>query len=114
MRFIAPWPPRELSPNARCHWAVKSAAVKAYRHRVCTEAIVAGARRMTGPFSVRLIFCPIGRGPNPDLDNVIASFKAGQDGLADALRVNDRELVVTHEMGDRCKSGSVIVEVIGK
>ena len=26
-----PWPPKELSPNARVHWAKKSKAAKAYR-----------------------------------------------------------------------------------
>ncbi|WP_226552959.1 hypothetical protein [Celeribacter naphthalenivorans] len=49
----------------------------------------------------------------PDLDNAVASFKAGQDGLADALGVNDRDLngSITHLIGDRCKDGAVIVEV---
>ena len=26
-----PWPPRELSPNARVHWAKKAKAAKAYK-----------------------------------------------------------------------------------
>lgn len=47
------------------------------------------------------------------MDNCIAAFKAGQDGLADALGVNDRDLTVNYEMGDRCKDGGVIVDVFG-
>jgi hypothetical protein len=31
MTLHLPWPPKELSPNARVHWAKKSKAAKAYR-----------------------------------------------------------------------------------
>jgi len=31
--------------------------------------------------------------------------------MLDALGVNVRDLIVTYEMGDRCKDGGVIVEI---
>ena len=105
MRVILDWPYAALWPNARPHWAAKAKATKAYRF--AAKVLLCGAA--VGP--VRVTFCPKSRGPMPDRDNCIAAFKAGQDGLADALRVNDRDLTVTYEMGERCKDGGVIVEI---
>lgn len=114
MRIVVPFPPKELSPNGRpvrqALWRHK----KAYRETVWGLALEKGANRLTGPFSITVTFCPRGRGPVPDLDNCIASFKAGQDGLCDALRINDRDLNghVNYQIGDRSKDGGVIVEVM--
>lgn len=111
MRIIAPWP-KGLSPNDRLTRYAKARAVKAYRAQIGWLAIEAGAKRMSGPLSVTVTFCPIGRGPNPDRDNCIAAFKAGQDGLADALGINDRDMMPTYAMGERCKSGAIIIDII--
>lgn len=105
-RVILDWPYAALWPNARPHWAAKAKATKAYRF--AAKVMLCGAE--VGP--VRVTFCPKSRWPMPDRDNCIAAFKAGQDGLADALRVNDRDLTVTYEMGERCKDGGVIVEIL--
>ena len=103
---ILPWPYEALWPNARPHWAAKAKATKAYRFAV--KCLVGNAE----PGVVRITFCPKSRGPIPDRDNCIAAFKAGQDGIADALGVNDRDLIFTHEFGDRCKDGGVIVDIL--
>lgn len=103
---ILPWPYEALWPNARPHWAAKAKATKAYRF--AAKCLVGNAE----PGVIRITFCPKSRGPLPDMDNAIAAFKAGQDGIADALGVNDRDLIFTHEFGDRCKDGGVIVDIV--
>lgn len=45
------------------------------------------------------------------MDNLIARFKAGQDGLSDALGINDARLLLNYRMGERCKSGAVLVNI---
>lgn len=44
-----------------------------------------------------------------DKDNMIASFKSGQDGIADALGVDDSTLPVSHETGTPVRGGRVDV-----
>lgn len=105
-RIFLPWPYEGLWLNDRPHWRVKAKATKAYRFAV--KCLVGRA----DPGLIRVTFCPKPFGPMPDKDNCIAAFKAGQDGIADALGVNDRDLIVTHEFGDRCKNGAVIVDIM--
>lgn len=105
-RIFLDWPYEALWPNKRPHWAAKAKATKAYRF--AAKCLVGNAE----PGLIRITFCPKSRGPIPDRDNCIAAFKAGQDGIADALKVNDRDLTVIHEMGGRCKDGGVIVDIL--
>jgi len=89
-----PWPPKGLSPNDRIHWAAKSKITKAYKQvcwALCKEA------GMVAPDSQRIalwidLYPPDRRGR--DDDNIIASFKAGRDGLALALGVDDKRFVL--------------------
>jgi len=86
-----PWPPKQLSPNARLHWSVVAKVKKAYRMACFTQAINAGMRSIPWDGDVHLwidIYPPDRRAR--DDDNVVASFKSGRDGLADALGVNDK------------------------
>lgn len=110
-RIVLPWPYEGLWPNDRAHWAAKARATKAYRLASAAIAREAGWHKLP-PLPLRVTFCPKPMGPLPDRDNTISAFKAAQDGLADAFRVNDRELQITHDMGDRCKGGAVIVEIL--
>ena len=105
MRIFLPYPYPALWPNKRPHWLEKYRATSAYRFIAKSKSL--GAK--VGP--IRVTFCPKPKGQVPDMDNCIAAFKAGQDGLADAMGVNDRDLIVTYEMGNRCKDGAVIVEI---
>lgn len=103
-----PWPSKELSPNARCHWAVKARAVSAYRKECCS---LARAAKMTAPDSERLMlqiefFPPTRRGV--DDDNALAAFKAGRDGLADALRINDRRFVTQISVSETPIKGGLV------
>lgn len=95
-----PWPPRELSPNRRCHWARKAKAAKAYRldcFYLAKEARVKAPAE--GPISLRIEFVPPDR-RGRDLDNMLASIKSGLDGLAEALGVNDKRFTLALSVAD--------------
>ena len=103
------WPPRELSPNVRIHWATKARAVKKYRRDCCLLA--KGAKLVVdwdGDIHVHLAFLPP-TNRRRDKDNLQASMKAGLDGLADALGVNDSRFYVYSTIGLCRKGGAVIV-----
>lgn len=90
--FVFPWPLKDLSPNARLHWARKSNAAKKYREACYLLALQAGAKAWVawdGDIHVWIDFYPPDRRHRDD-DNMIAAFKAGRDGLAQALGVDDK------------------------
>lgn len=94
-----PWPPRELSPNARTHWRAKAPISKRYKAACLALARAAGMVAPSVPenapkrcYSLFLDFYPPDRRARDD-DNIIASFKAGRDGLAQALGVDDKRFV---------------------
>ena len=107
-----PWPPHQLNPNKRLHWAVKRKFTKGYRAACFFAAVDAGAWNVeTGErLPVKITFQPPDRRKR-DRDNMIAAFKAGQDGLADALGIDDAILVPTYDTGDPVKGGRVTIEL---
>lgn len=85
------WPPKELSPNARGHWSKKAKAAKAYRKACWALALEAGIKAdWEGEVHLWLTFFPPDRRHRDD-DNCIAAFKSGRDGLADALKIDDKQ-----------------------
>jgi crossover junction endodeoxyribonuclease RusA len=115
-----PWPPKQLSPNARVHWAVKAKVAKSYlltcwwmtsyavrHHAVRTDRRTVETWDRIG---VAVQFCP------PDLrsydvDNMVARLKSGLDGVADALGVNDEKFQLTPQMGAKVKGGAVYLRI---
>ena len=87
-----PWPPPQLSPNARLHWAIVYRAKAKYRDKCW-----AIAREQNVPelevdtkYKLELRFVPPDR-RGYDRDNLVARMKAGLDGLADALMIDDKQ-----------------------
>lgn len=101
MQVILPWPPKELSPNARLHWTKVSKAKKAYRDACYYLALQAGAKsfKASGKVAIDLTFYPPDRRHRDD-DNMLAAMKAGRDGLADALGVNDHKFKTSFEVAE--------------
>ena len=102
-----PWPPKGLSPNARLHWAAKAKQAKAYRmacFALCIEAglkapepknevlEILGLKAGVGRLHLWIDFYPPDRRHRDD-DNMIAAFKSGRDGIADALGIDDKRFV---------------------
>ena len=106
-----PWPPAVLSPNSRPTRWKKIGAAKAYRKACADAAWNAGIGPMDAVTLAELTFCP----PNArkrDDDNVIASFKSGQDGLADAMGADDADFRPIRKMGHPVEAGAVIARFI--
>lgn len=91
-----PWPDNRLSPNARIHWSKRREVVKAAREAAAwtvkaqmplhaRQAVAQGEE----PIPVTISFIPPDHRRRDD-DNMVASFKAARDGIADALGVDDR------------------------
>ena len=92
LKIMLPWPDTALSPNARCHWAVKRKAVKSARRVSYFETILKTSGKRAAPIgsiSYRCSFFPPDRRAR-DEDNLLASMKSSLDGIAEALRVNDK------------------------
>ena len=108
-----PWPSPKLSPNAREHWTVTSKAKKLYRARCRAIGESVGLGYLKGSENavrVDLLFFPPDKRAR-DWDNMLASIKAGLDGLADAMGVDDSRWRVGFEVVEPVKGGRVMVEV---
>ena len=120
MKIILPWPYKYLNPNSRKHWALKAKATKDYRDACYWETIsqVVQPNKFKkyiidwdGTIHVFVTFYSPDRRHRDD-DNVFASFKAGRDGIADALSVNDRRFRMHPMLSDEVfKNGKVIVQI---
>ncbi len=122
-----PWPSRSLNPNARVHWSKKAKAAEMFRYHcklLTKEAIQKGQWNLLslrdlveggGQIHVFLDFYPPNRRARDD-DNIIAAFKSGRDGLADALGIDDCHFR-THPFLHRdevVNGGEIRVVVTGK
>lgn len=111
-RVIVPFPPVELSPNFRGHWSKVSKVKKAYR-RLCWALALKAKLKVPayagkdGKIAVRLDFFPPDRASRDD-DNVPASFKAGRDGIADALKCDDARFDTTSVLRTEPRSCVVV------
>lgn len=109
MKITLPWPPKELSPNARIHWAKKAKASRAYRNECFMLARVAGIEaKWDGPIHLWVTFYPPDRRRRDD-DNVYASFKAGRDALAEAMGIDDNRFRYRPFLHDKVRTGGEVV-----
>lgn len=106
-QVLLPWPPKVLSPNARAHWATRSKAAKAYRYRCFLGARQVLLSAPAGRVLLVLEFMPPNRRRRDD-DNLLASFKAGRDGLADALGIDDSVFVSQVRLLDETRPGGAV------
>jgi len=115
MKIDLPWPPQETHPNCRKHWAVKMRAVRNYR-RNCHVATMVQLHSKShavpaGDLQLTLTFHPK-TNRKRDIDNLIAQMKAGLDGVADALKIDDsRFRKVAGTIGEQLSPGKVEVEI---
>ena len=111
MRVVLPWPCRELSPNARVHWAKKARVAKNYRAVAHTMA-----RKVLWPVNLEIARVVIEFYPpdnrRRDLDNMLASMKPAIDGIAAAIGVDDSKWEISMKKGAAVEGGLVVVEVV--
>lgn len=106
------WPHRDLSPNARVHWAAVAKRKKAQKHEAISLCMAAGPTKAAkdGPVPVSIEFCaPDNRAR--DLDNLQAAMKAALDGISFYIGADDSRFVPVSRWGDVVRGGRVIVRV---
>lgn len=117
MIITLPWPDKRLSPNARLHWRAKvgpkqaakiAAGHLAYAASRGFQGALDAMRASDEPIPVTITFYPPDRRHRDD-DNMIGSFKAARDGIADALGINDRRFRPHYYFEEAEKPGRVVV-----
>lgn len=103
-----PWPAKELSPNARVHWAQKSKAAKLAKQYAFVHAKEARlASHGQGKVTLYMEFVKPSKRRN-DLDNMIASCKAYIDGIAEAIGIDDSRFRYVLEVADEPVKGGLV------
>lgn len=113
-KITLPWPPKQLSPNARVHWAKKARVAKKYK---ADCLILTKQANVELPKTDKLhIFVDFYKPDHRirDQDNIEAAMKSAYDGVAKALGVNDSRFIihpfVCYEI---VKGGKVIITITG-
>lgn len=110
-QIIMPWPESPLWPNSRKHRVDVAKIRKPQRALAYGLACEKGFHRLnvpSGVVKVSLFFCPP-TARSFDLDNATAAMKGALDGLADALKLDDRWFQPVPFRGEKCRDGGVIV-----
>lgn len=111
MILTFPWPPRELSPNARVHWAKKARAAKKYKNNcgwICKAAKL--PRIAPGPVHLAIVAYPPDN-RHRDADNIMASLKNCQDAISWGFGINDRYFTSNFDWGRVMKGGVIQIEI---
>lgn len=117
MKIELGFPPAELFPNRAkgTHWAKLYQVRSDYRESSTwlSKHQIKGSFNKEGDIPLRLTFImPDKR--NRDADNCLAACKAGLDGLADALMINDKRfwpITIDREIGTKT-TAKLIVEIL--
>jgi crossover junction endodeoxyribonuclease RusA len=98
-RVVCHYPPVALNPNnSHAHWSRRTGSKKRYEQDCWVLALQARLKvAPEGPIFIQLDFFPPDRSKRDD-DNAEASFKAGRDGIARAMGVDDSRFVISRRM----------------
>jgi crossover junction endodeoxyribonuclease RusA len=110
IEITVPYPPKELNPNTKSHWAQKMAYVKGYRSACKAVASESSHFVPDGDLVLDLEFYPPDNRRRDD-DNMIASFKAGRDGIAEALEIDDVKFQLRVRTKEKFPGGKVVVRI---
>lgn len=103
-----PWPDPQLSQNGRGSWKKRARLVKQCRTASAELAWRHGIGPLCGLTIDAVTFNPPRRGTR-DKTNMIALFKAVEDGIADALAVNDATFDPAFIVGPKTEHGAIVV-----
>jgi len=107
------WPKSGLNPNSRTHWAAKAKLTRAYRGDACWATKAAGVKiEWDGKIDLHIFFAPPDK-RRRDMDGMLSSIKAGLDGVADGLGVNDHRFRLHLDIVEPVKGGAVNILVNG-
>ena len=113
IKLQLPFPPTELSPNKRLHWAALAKAKANYRTKchLLTMDQHPEKAKFGQQFDLTMVFVPPDR-RHYDRDNLIARMKSGLDGMCDALGIDDNQFMsVTASLSRDSIGGYVQVSI---
>jgi crossover junction endodeoxyribonuclease RusA len=112
--FPVSWPDKNLSSNARVHWAKRAKATKAAREEAFWSAKSVGIDNLARAerYDVLVEFYPPDRRKR-DPHNYPMLAKSALDGLADALGCDDNAFNVTWKAHPFDGKGGVLISVQG-
>lgn len=110
------WPPKELNPNSTAKLRSKMRARKAHREEAyyATKAALGASFRAVPDQELPLIvtfYPPDNR--RRDRDNLIGSFKRAQDGIAQAIGLDDHFFRPSYHFAEPVKGAGKVVVVLG-
>lgn len=105
------WPPRALWQNHRRHWRDRHRATKAYRTEAWGAALEAAVPKIPDA-TIEFTFHPPDN-IRRDIQNMPATMKAAIDGIADAMRCDDKGFrpVFPSSFGPVTKGGCVCIRI---
>lgn len=107
-----PWPPASLSGHNTGHWRAKSPIVARHRDLAERATLAAGVQvPAVGDILVSATFYPPDR--RGDRVNYPNRLKPYWDGIADALKVNDRRFLPAFHYAEPVKDARVVI-VVGR
>lgn len=117
LTICLPWPDPALFPNRRTHWHTLyelRTEAKRTAYMLTHEAMQGKSMSMgSGNVPIEYEFCYPTNGKR-DRDNLLSAEKGFQDGIADALGIDDTRFEpVTLRRGENVSGGAVIVRIGG-
>lgn len=110
-----PYPPSKLNPNRQPRNRMALHRIrKAYKLAVMQECMAWGLPKYRcDAAEVHITFNPPDN-HHRDYDNAVAAFKAGQDGIAEWIGVDDSKWQTHHlpTFGEVVKGGRVVVKIV--
>lgn len=110
IELTVPYPPKELNPNAKTHWAKKAHWVKLYRGLCRDIALLNTEPVPSGDLVYDMTFYPPDRRRRDD-DNMVASGKSGRDGIAEALGIDDVRFQLRVRVREPFPGGKVTIKI---
>lgn len=107
-----PWPPKGLQPHAKGHWAPKAKATAQYREWARLAALEAKVK--PDPQAILVFTYHPPNQARRDVQNTHIQMKAVIDGIAAAMKVDDRlfRCRFPETFGEVVRGGLVLVEVL--
>lgn len=113
--FTLPWPPAELSPNARLHWRALSRAKKAYKDLCAWELLGQPKPRIDhgNRIPITITLCPPDN-RRRDRDNMQSALKYGLDMLAARMGVDDNRFDPSYRFSYAAPPRGLVTVEIGE
>lgn len=112
MSIELPWPPSSLSGHSDKHYRVMRPIIAKHREWARRATLAASVSvRPDGDIRVSATFYPPDR--RSDRVNLPARLKPYWDGIADALKVNDRRFLPAYHFAEPVKNPRVVVTIEG-